>query len=114
MTKEQARKRLSQIGKLKYDWNGYKAQPFQSRLIKKCKKILQGLYPVPNIYPTGRRSIQFEYEKEDKSYLEFEIYIDKTHYLEVTCRNYDSAISEEIRENEKERIHQLTKEFFSK
>lgn len=114
MKKEDARNRLKEISYLKYDWNGYQAQPFQSRLIKKCKRILQELNHVPQIFPTARNSIQFEYELEDGSYLEFEIYLDKTHYLEIPKRDYSNCISEDITENEKERVRQLTREFFLK
>lgn len=79
--------RLDEIGRLPYDWNGYQAAPFSNRLIDKCKEILLCLPVAPSIYPTGRKSIQFQYRTEDNSYLEFEIFEDKVYGLWVPQNN---------------------------
>lgn len=75
--------RLDEIGRLPYYWNGYQAAPFSKRLIDKCKEILLCLPVAPSIYPTGRKSIQFQYRTEDNGYLEFEIFEDKVYGLWV-------------------------------
>lgn len=97
--------RLDEIGRLTYDWNGYQAEPFSQRLIDKCKEILLCLQAAPSIYPTGRKSIQFQYRTDDNSYLEFEIFEDKVCGLWVP-RNNKEAIYEYcgITETQKENI----------
>lgn len=67
-------KRLRDIENLPFDWNGYGAECFSSMLIDKCERIIKKLYIQPLIYPRGIDSIQFQYELNDRSYLEFEIF----------------------------------------
>lgn len=64
---------------LEDNWNGYGARPFQNELIDKCINIINSsfIYYQPEIFSTGRNSIQFEYEKADGAYLEIEIYHDR-------------------------------------
>ena len=111
MTRNEAKQKLIEISQLKEDWNGYNAKSFQSSLIKKCRRILQTLDYIPNIFPTGRNSIQFEYELEDRSYLEFEIYSDKITYLIIPKREYEKAKSGMI-SNNREEIRQMVRNFF--
>lgn len=68
---------LSEIEKLKADWNDNGASAFSSKLIEKCRGIVMQLASEPFICPTACGSIQFEYEKENGDYLEFEIYEDR-------------------------------------
>ncbi len=105
-------KRLNDIGSLPCDWNGYGARPFSSKLIDKCGKIVNGLSHQPKIYPTGRQSIQFQYQLEDRSYLEFEIFENKTMYLWVPKRVYADAIEMEITNSEEERIKEMVDNFY--
>lgn len=56
------------------NWNGYGAPKFADSLINDVESILLGIRRTPKIFPTGRHSIQFEYEKQNGDYLEFEIY----------------------------------------
>ncbi len=72
-----AHKALDEIAALKYNWNENGAEPFPYDLIYKCRKILDALSKEPFISPTACGSIQFEYEKDDDDYLEFEIFNDK-------------------------------------
>lgn len=65
---------LDEIAELKYDWNGNGASPFSTQLISHSKQLLLNLCKQPMIFPTANDSIQFEYEKDDGDYLEFEIY----------------------------------------
>lgn len=69
--------KLHQISKLPDNWNGFGTQAFPTRLIELCKEIIQKLEIQPSVFPTGQNSIQFEYEKPNGDYLEFELYIEK-------------------------------------
>lgn len=68
---------LSEIEKLKDNWNGNGASSFSSKLVEKCREIAMQLAAEPFICPTACGSIQFEYEKKNGDYLEFEIYEDR-------------------------------------
>lgn len=89
-------KRLRDIESLGFDWNGYGAKPFSGALIDKCERIVAELFVQPLIYPTGRSSIQFQYELSDRSYLEFEIFENKTMCLQVPKRIYSDVIELEL------------------
>ena len=67
------------------NWNDYGAGRFQESLINFCKKIVEALQNKQlEIYPTGRNSIQMEYEKDNGSYIEFEVFNEsKIDMLEV-------------------------------
>ena len=64
------------ISKLEYNWNGYEAEPFKQEFLDSCKTLIKQLIVEPKIFPTGRDSIQIEYEGKN-GYLEFEIFEDK-------------------------------------
>lgn len=68
---------LSEIEKLKDNWNDNGASSFSPKLVEKCREIAMQLAAEPFICPTACGSIQFEYEKENGDYLEFEIYEDR-------------------------------------
>lgn len=107
-------KRLRDIESLAFDWNGYGAKPFSSVLIDKCERIV-GVLPVqPLIYPTGRSSIQFQYELSDRSYLEFEIFENKTMCLQVPKRLYSDAIELELTDSEDNRIKEIVDNFYGR
>ncbi len=81
-------------------------------MINKCKKIVRILSYQPDIYPTGRQSIQFQYELSNKSYLEFEIFNNKTLCLWVSKRNYINAKEIEIVVSEEEHIKEMVDSFY--
>lgn len=58
------------------NWNGYGALKFSESVIDNALYVLYFLSRQPDVFPTGRNSIQFEYEKDNGDYLEFEIYED--------------------------------------
>lgn len=105
---------LDSFLKLERDWNGYDGEKFDSNLILKCKKILDTLSYQPDIFPTARGSVQFEYELEDKSYLEFEIYMDKVTCLIVPNRDYDKKINFTIENDKMSEINRVLKHFYVK
>lgn len=62
----------------KPNWNGYDAEPISEKVILKALDLVKQMYPVPDVTPTGRNSIQFEWEVEELHlYVEMEIYEDK-------------------------------------
>ena len=104
--------RLDEIATLQDDWNGYGAKQFSMALIEKCKNIVRNLSIAPEVYPTGRQSIQFQYELEDRSYLEFEIFEEKSAYLQVPKRKYADAIMGQFSEREIDRIKEIVGDFY--
>lgn len=101
---------INEISKLKFNWNGNKAEPFSESLVQKSIKVLNSLEYTPEIYPTACNSIQFEYEKESGEYLEFEIF-DK--YINVFMIHDDES-EEEFTENDIDKIKKLVNEFYGK
>ena len=67
-------KLLESFVQLPENWNGYGAKGFTAPLVSLAKEILNSLEVQPDVFPTGRESIQFEYEKCNGEYLEFEIF----------------------------------------
>ena len=102
---------LNDISNLKDNWNGYSAKPIPFETINLCRKIVILLNYQPEIYPTGRRTIQFEYEKADRSYLEFEISQDKIKVMEVPKRKYKNAKHYEIPSSNYECLAEIVDEF---
>lgn len=112
MLKAQNLFRLDEIAELEEDWNGYGAKAFSRELIDKCKGIINDLEFQPKIFPTGRQSVQFQYELEDRSYLEFEIFGEKVSCLEVPKRIYSNAKTFEFPISEAQRIKEIVKKFY--
>lgn len=55
------------------DWNGYGAQVFSDQLVQKAIEIVKSFSVLPEVYPISDGRIQFEFEKANGEYLEFEI-----------------------------------------
>lgn len=86
----QKMQRLEDTGRLPDNWNGYGARKFSPSLINKCQEIAKSLPAEMTIYPTGRQSIQFQYDKNE-NYLELEVYEDHTFRLCMLKRDYGQA-----------------------
>lgn len=78
---------LDEIAELDDNWNNNGACSFSTKLIEKCRGILMQLVAEPFICPTACGSIQFEYEKENGEYLEFEVYEDRIEVFLDTLSN---------------------------
>lgn len=70
--------RLNEIAGLKDNWNGYGAKAFSKELVEYCRGIVNELAAESFIARlfialTACDSIQFEYEKDNGDYLEFNI-----------------------------------------
>lgn len=70
--------KLHSISKLKENWNENGADPFSDKVIDNAYSFInaENLKYQPDLFPTGRDSIQAEYELENGDYLEVEIYDD--------------------------------------
>lgn len=66
--------RISEIEALEDNWNGNGATAFTPTIIQRVRKLVSDLAVQPTILPTGRASIQLEYENESEDYLEFELF----------------------------------------
>jgi hypothetical protein len=67
---------------LKSNWDTYNGIEIKEEVIKKSILFLSQLKTeIPDVFPTGRGSIQFEFEKSNGNYLEFEIFPEKINYL---------------------------------
>ncbi|MGY6742541.1 MAG: hypothetical protein ACXIUQ_07390 [Cecembia sp.] len=95
---------LRSIKKLKAGWNGPETGPFSDDLIQKVFTILHSLPFQPEVFPTGRNSIQLEFEQGD-DYLEFEIFENKIFSL----IQFDGK--DEEREVSEEEVFKLTESF---
>lgn len=73
--------KLNEFSKLAYNWNGYGAEEFSYSLIQKLFTIIRNINYEPEIFPTGRQSIQLEYENNSGKYLELEVYDEKVDVL---------------------------------
>jgi len=67
---------------LKQDWNGYGAESLSKELIIKAIKLIKEFKPTPEVFPTARNSIQFEWEEikdnpKHEIYFELEIFEDR-------------------------------------
>lgn len=91
----QLKKKLNNINsvlsfeKFETDWNGNGAAPFSRNVIQRVLNFINSpnLKFQPNVFPTGRQSIQFEYEKPNGNYLEIEIFDDKySAYSEIASK----------------------------
>lgn len=87
---------LEEIQNLEENWNGCGAKPIPESVINLSRDIVMELDYQPEVFPTARRTIQMEYELDDNSYLEFEVYPNYIAVMEVPKRDYSKAINKII------------------
>lgn len=59
------------------NWDGYNAPPIEEEVINTSLAVLDRLTLEPEIFPTGRNSVQFEYQANNGNYIEIEIFSDR-------------------------------------
>lgn len=64
--------KLESLKRLTTNWNGYSGKPINSSLIDMTIGLLTELDYQPKIFPTGRGSIQIEYQ-QNENYIEIEV-----------------------------------------
>lgn len=75
-----ALEKINSFKNLETNWDTYGALPITDIVINSSLTFLNKFKIIPDIFPTGRGSIQFEFEKSNGDYLEFEIFTDKINY----------------------------------
>jgi hypothetical protein len=101
-------KTLSGFKQLPYNWNGNGAVPFETDLLKKSALIIMSLKHQPQIFPTARQSIQFEYQKKNGDYLEFEIFENK-----IIVYSEQAAQEKEYELNSMQEINDIVESFYA-
>jgi hypothetical protein len=100
--------KLHEYSRLKYDWNFNGAEPFTEDVIELSWEKLNDLEIQPEVFPTACGSVQFEYEKDNKDYLEFEIYQDRIEVFKIINEN-----EEEFDLNVSEDLNDIVNEFYN-
>lgn len=100
--------RLENIAQLEDDWDGYGAKSFSTTVIATVRNIISYLKEQPEIFPTGRGSVQLEYHMPDYSYLELEVFDDKVVVMQILNSDYDNAQFWELPSNEITKILNIT------
>ena len=108
MTIQQNLNIIKNIQNFKENWNGYDSKKIPKEVCDFSAYIIKNLGNYqPKVFPTGRESIQFEYEKENGEYLEFEIYSSKRIEMFRILEN-----KEEIEKNiDLDQLEEIVKEF---
>lgn len=66
-------RRLNSFKFLNENWNGYNGKKIPDDVIEKVKSIITQLDYQPQIFPTGRASLQIEEQLDDSTFYEIEI-----------------------------------------
>ena len=106
--------RLENISKLEDDWNGYGSKAINKFVINIAENIINVVDEQPIIYPTGRSTIQMQYELADKSYLEFEIFEDEVICMKIPKRVYENVSFKVIDVSDVETINEIVRSFYGK
>ena len=91
--------KLREYSQLEDNWNFEGAKAFSKKLIDLTWDKIGKFEIQPEVFPTMRESIQFEYEKENGDYLEFEIYEDKIEVFDIINKSeneYTLAVSDDL------------------
>ena len=91
--------KLYEYSQLEYNWNDNGAEPFNRELLNLAWKKINELYIQPKVFPTACGSIQFEYEKENEDYLEFQIFEDRIEVFEILNsveKEFTIAVSDDL------------------
>ncbi len=103
---------LDSLSTLCDNWNDNGASRFNSELILTCKKIVNHINEQPEIYPTARGSIQFEFYdgKNPLKYLEIEIFIDRIEAFKIDENGNENTFSIQFK---MEKINSIINHFYA-
>ena len=76
--KAQMIQRIESFSQLGENWNAYGASSFSAEVIKRARSLADDISCEAKVFPTGRDSIQFEFDSIPGKYLEIEVFSD--HY----------------------------------
>lgn len=75
-------------------WNGYDGKKFSKKTIERTLSILKNLRQQPQIFPTGRGSVQLEYHFDEDNLIEMEVSSDEiTAYWVIRGNEKEEDIS---------------------
>lgn len=77
------KRKLQAFKTLEPNWNGYDGLPFSEPVLSKVEKIISDLDYQPEIFPTGRGTIQIEKFIDDNNQIEIEISQDEIFVYQV-------------------------------
>lgn len=100
------KRKLEAFKEFSSNWNGYNGETFDAELIEKVEKIISDLDYQPQVFPTGRGSIQIEKQIDDDNLVEIEISKDEIFAYQVRGGR---ELEKEISENE---INSLLSELY--
>jgi len=104
------RNRIKDFYKLSVEWDGYSAKPIPKAVIDNSLSLLTSIgFMLPEVYPTGRESIQFEFDLGDNS-LEIEIF--KKSFEISQFKNTELINTELYNISEKYIINKKIREFY--
>lgn len=106
--------RLDEIKCFADNWDGYGSKKIDSIIIEKSKQLIIYMQHQPTIFPTARDSIQMQFELEDRSYLEFEVFSNHIESLMVPKRVYKDAISKIIDDGDIHTVNSIIKDFYER
>jgi hypothetical protein len=101
------KEQLDKISLLKNNWDGYNAPAIPIQIINLCKDMVDKFKHIPEIYPTSRGTIQFEFDNGN-NYLELEIFEDHYEAL-IDCNGKES---EEIGQIDLDEINNLIEKIY--
>ena len=87
--------KLMSYSSLEKGWNGYDAEPIPASVIDKTRNFLMQLPFQPNIVPTGRQTIQIDYDLDKDDFIEIEIFENSIlMYYELKGKVFEAEVSE--------------------
>ena len=65
--------RIDEFAGLEQGWNGYNAPPIPEMVIERSRRFASALKKEAEVFPTGRESIQFEFDNMEIEIFESEV-----------------------------------------
>lgn len=110
---QSAQKRnLGKLCDIKNEWNRNADNPVPVSVIDHSCIMIMNLYRQPVLYPTNRGSIQLQYEADDRSYLEFEVFVDNIVCMVVPKRDYNKAYFPEVKLDDLDEMNKILRDFY--
>lgn len=86
------KRKLISLKQLGNNWNGYDSQRFSDDLISKVISIISNLDYQPQIFPTGRGTIQMEKYRDENNFVEIEISTNEIFAYQVKNGNETESV----------------------
>lgn len=94
LLKIENRNKIIKMKEFDRNWNGNGGNVFSQKSIDLFNEIIDSVCKQPKIAPTGNESLVLQYEKNDRSFLAFDVSIRKTSMVIIPKGNYDLAKEE--------------------